>query len=154
MPPVVQKAVCYVVAEGHLLVFTHDRVPLTVTGVQVPAGTIRPDESPVEAAARELHEETGLVGSVVRVLGTAVYDLAPARDEIAHRHFFLMDVGPVDTAARWHAGEAAPEDGGPARPWSCWWLPLSDAHVLVAGLGAKLGALSRGASDRRPVDAR
>ncbi|HLE30393.1 MAG TPA: NUDIX domain-containing protein, partial [Anaerolineales bacterium] len=41
-----------------LLVFTHRDFP--EAGVQVPAGTVEPDE-PVEAALfREVHEESGL----------------------------------------------------------------------------------------------
>lgn len=46
-------------AEGRqLLVFTH-RVP-DAPDVQVPGGTIEPDETPVEGALREAREETGL----------------------------------------------------------------------------------------------
>lgn len=37
-----QKAVVYVIKDGKLLVFTHDGLPLTRTGVQVPAGTVKP----------------------------------------------------------------------------------------------------------------
>jgi 8-oxo-dGTP pyrophosphatase MutT (NUDIX family) len=62
MPREVEKVVCYVVHDNHLLVFTHDNQPMTVTGVQVPAGSIAPWESPVEAAIRELFEETGRHG--------------------------------------------------------------------------------------------
>lgn len=40
-PRVVRKVVGYVVREDKLLVFTHDDIPLEVTGVQVPAGTMR-----------------------------------------------------------------------------------------------------------------
>ncbi|WP_104166100.1 NUDIX domain-containing protein [Arthrobacter sp. SX1312] len=53
----VQKVVCYVVQEGHLLVLTHDALPMTEAGVQVPAGSIEPGETPEEAAVRELFEE-------------------------------------------------------------------------------------------------
>lgn len=38
------KVVCYIVAAGHLVVFTHRDVPLDTVGVQVPAGTITPGE--------------------------------------------------------------------------------------------------------------
>lgn len=143
MTRIVDKAVCYVRGGEHLLVFTHDGVPMTVTGVQVPAGTIHDAEEPADAAVRELHEETGLVGTVIRDLGTEDYDLAPARDEIARRHFFELRVENPDITARWQAGEHESSDGTGEHTWTCWWMPLSDAHVLAAGLSAKLGALAR-----------
>src|SRR5690625_6103723 len=56
-PRVVRKVVGYVVREDKLLVFTHDDIPLEVTGVQVPAGTIEIDEAPEDAVLREVLEE-------------------------------------------------------------------------------------------------
>lgn len=144
MTRIVEKVVCYVVHDAHLLVFTHDDVPLTVTGVQVPAGTTEAGEAPADAAVRELREETGLTGVVLRQLGTADYDVAPMRDEIARRHFVEMAVADADVTARWSAGEPDAAGCG-THAWTCWWMPLRDAHVLAAGLGAKLGALVRSA---------
>lgn len=139
---VVEKVVCYVMADEHILVFTHDAVDLTVTGVQVPAGTILAGESPEEAAVRELFEETGLTGRAIRSLGTEDYDMRPARPEIARRHFVLMDVDEPDLGAQWTAGEDDAEGGEGPFSWTCRWTPLTQAHVLAAGLGAKLGAVT------------
>ncbi|WIB61853.1 NUDIX domain-containing protein [Curtobacterium sp. MCLR17_007] len=139
MPIEVDKVVCYVVHDGHLLVFTHDTIPLTRTGVQVPAGSIEFGETPERAAVRELFEETDCLGRVLRSLGEERYDVRPARDEIAVRRFFLMSVQQADLAERWQAGERFRSDGGEAVSWTCWWMPLQDAHVLAAGLGGKLG---------------
>src|SRR5690348_15940006 len=54
------KVVCYIVRDGQLLVFRHADYDLEHVGLQVPAGSIRPEESPEDAALREAREETGL----------------------------------------------------------------------------------------------
>lgn len=142
VPRETTKAVCYVVHEGHLLVFTHLDHPLTITGVQVPAGTVEPGESPADAAVRELREETGLRGEVVASLGTEVYDVRPTRQQLATRHFFAMRAAqPPAIGERWIAGDDDPNGGGEPLRWECWWLPLEHSQVLVAGLGARLGSL-------------
>ncbi|WP_431073208.1 NUDIX domain-containing protein [Microbacterium phyllosphaerae] len=140
---VVEKAVCYVIAHDRLLVFTHDDTDILATGVQVPAGTVRDDESPAQAAERELFEETGLRGSVTRSLGAEFYDLTPLRDEVALRHFFRLEVVDPEVFAVWQAGEADPEIGDSPVSWTCRWIPLAQAHVLAGGLGARLGAALR-----------
>lgn len=143
----VQKVVCYVTHDHHLLVFTHDTVPIEVAGVQVPAGTIAANESPEHAAVRELYEETGRRGRIVRKLGVARYDLRPARDEIAVRHFFHVTLPSGDPRERWKAGEPDVPAGHEPISWTCWWLPITDAHVLAAGFGALIGQLSAGLGD-------
>jgi len=141
--PIVSKVVCYVIQDGHLLVFTHDEVPIEVAGVQVPAGSIEPGESPEAAAVREVLEETGLRTTVAEFLGRERYDISPARNEVAVRHFFRLTVdSPMETTARWTAGDPAPSAGGTWPPrWTCWWLPVENGHVLAAGLGARLGSM-------------
>ncbi|RJT75656.1 NUDIX domain-containing protein [Arthrobacter cheniae] len=141
MPREVQKVACYVVHDGHLLVFTHNDVPITETGVQVPAGSIQPGETSEEAAIRELFEETGRHGHPVRGVGTQEYDLRPARDEIAVRHYFHMNMEDVDLAERWTAGELDPSHGGASINWTCWWMPLTNGHVLAAGFAGLLGVM-------------
>lgn len=143
MPLEVEKVVCYVLQDEHLLVFTHDTFPLTTTGVQVPAGNIEGGETPEQAAERELLEETGRRGQVVRSLGVERYDLRPKRNEMAVRHFFTMTIEPADRSERWRARESFPSHGEQEVGWTCWWLPLEDAHVLTAGLGARLGTATQ-----------
>ncbi|GFK18436.1 hypothetical protein KbCgl_10080 [Corynebacterium glutamicum] len=85
---VVEKALGYVIQNHQLLVFTHDDSPITVTGVQVPGGTIGQTESPEEAVVREVFEETGVAVRIVNSLGTALYDAWPTKPELHKRHFF------------------------------------------------------------------
>ncbi|WP_323741145.1 NUDIX hydrolase [Microbacterium sp. VKM Ac-2870] len=136
----VDKVVCYVVDGQRLLVFTHLSHALTVTGVQVPAGTIEVGEAPAAAAIRETLEETGHLARVIRELGSATYDLSPMRDEIARRTFFQLEL--VEKAPeRWTSGEMNPSTAGPVEEWECWWMPVTQAHVLAAGLGALSGRI-------------
>ena len=156
-----EKVVCYIVRDCRIVTFTHDAVPLEETGVQVPAGTIRPAETPEQAALREAREETGLGDlRVVRSLGAAEYDISPYRHEIMRRHFFELTTD-TPVGGPWRAGEPDPEhpDRGhpdPEHPglvhpspqhstdgptWTCRWTPLEQAHVLSGGLSAMIGLL-------------
>ena len=138
----VRKVVCYVVHDGRLLVFTHDDVPMEVTGVQVPAGSIGVTEAPDEAAIREVREETGLRFESVRALGVERYDMWPAKPEVHERYFFQFDLAEGPVPERWQAGEDDSSDGGAPVRWTCWWMALSNAHVLCAGFGARLGEVA------------
>jgi 8-oxo-dGTP pyrophosphatase MutT (NUDIX family) len=139
-----QKVLCYIVRDGQLLVFRHLGQPWDASGLQVPAGSIRPGESPEAAALREAEEETGLTGlQLVRKLGEVRYDLAPYRPEIQHRHVFelrLQDEPPE----RWVSRETDPETGGEQPAFECYWIPLAQGHVLSGGQGALLGLLESG----------
>ncbi len=138
----VRKVVGYVVHDDQLLVFTHDGVPLDVAGVQVPAGTIEQSETPAAAVVREVLEETGLAVRIVHALGVERYDVWPSKPEVHERHFFQLAPLENDVPVRWSAGEDSPSDGGVAQRWTCRWIPLEQAHVLCAGLGARIGAIS------------
>lgn len=58
MPVTNRKAFAYITWNDSLLVFSHPRSP--EAGLQVPAGTVRDDETPEQAVMREATEETGL----------------------------------------------------------------------------------------------
>ncbi|TYB50486.1 NUDIX domain-containing protein [Nonomuraea sp. PA05] len=134
------KVLCYVVRDGRLLVFRHTGYSYEEVGIQVPAGSIRPEETPEEAALREVREETGFSQyRIVRKLGEVTYDISPYRFEIQRRHVFQLELD-EPTPERWasqelHDGEQEPTD------FECFWIPLENAHVLQSGQGALLGAL-------------
>lgn len=136
-----EKVVCYIVRDGRLVVFEHLDMPWQQTGLQVPAGSIRADELPEDAALREAAEETGLTSlRLVAKVGETLYDMSPHRSEVQHRHVFHLaaDDAPPE---RWLSHEKDPADGsGPVR-LECYWIPLSQGHSLAAGQGALLGSL-------------
>ena len=129
---VVEKAFAYITSLDKLLVFDHVEFP--DAGVQVPAGTIRPEETPARAATREAREETGL-DQFLRIdfLGNANFDARPyGRDEIHRRHFFHLPLR-GDAPQRWRHREQDPSVGdSEAIELELYWLPLSEAAICLA----------------------
>lgn len=102
------KVVAYITRGCELLVFEHEGMP--EAGVQVPAGTVEPDE-PLEAALwREIAEESGLTPEHLtfrRWLGDWPH---PAYGNI--RHYAWLTAG-LDAPNHWvHRVHGAGEDQG------------------------------------------
>jgi 8-oxo-dGTP pyrophosphatase MutT (NUDIX family) len=134
------KVLCYIVRDGRLLVFRHTDYSYEEVGIQVPAGSVRPDESPEDAALREAREETGLKDfTIVKKLGVAEYDISPYRFEIQQRHVFHLELG-EPTPERWTSQEDHDGEQEPTH-FECFWVPLEAAHILQSGQGALLGRL-------------
>ena len=136
-----QKVVIYVVKNDKLLVFRHVDFSYEELGIQVPTGSIKDDETPEDAALRELKEETGYdCFQITSALGEASYDMTPHRPEIQERHFFLA-TPTADLPERWQSEEL--HDGAqPPTRFECFWIPLVSGHVLEAGQGAMLYQIS------------
>ncbi|ACU37271.1 NUDIX hydrolase [Actinosynnema mirum] len=141
MKPTVRKVVAFVVHGGRLAVFRQDDED---SGLQVPAGTLRPGERPEHGALREAAEETGLPNlRVVTHLGRYHHDLSPLREEVQDRSVFLLalDGHPPE---RWDSAET--HDGLlPPTPLHFYWVPLDDPELdeLVAGQGTLLDKIPR-----------
>ncbi|MGO1543673.1 MAG: NUDIX domain-containing protein [Gulosibacter sp.] len=148
----IQEIVSYVFRDDWLLVLTHDEAPLEFVGVQIPVGNMHLGESLEDAAVRDLREKTGLIATGQRYVGSQPYDLRPGIDQISMRYYFKLTVDEVPSVPRWRAGEGGPAGAGVGAgadvgtseggvsDWTCWWLPVANAHVLTAGLGALLGS--------------
>ncbi len=103
---VFKACACLVDRRGRLLVFRHpgDRT------LQLPKGTIEPDESPENAARRELSEESGVrFEGPIESLGL----LERHREaRIQHWHLFLMRSTAVMPERFEHTATGSPEEHG------------------------------------------
>ena len=111
--------------------------------MQVPAGTIEPNESTDAAALREAREETGLKEfGPPQYVGVAAVDMSVyGRRELHERHFFRLPLAQT-APAQWRHVETS---GGTAAPevFEFSWVPLSAVPQLAGGQGAFLHALQR-----------
>ncbi len=126
-----------------LLVFSQPHAP--EAGIQVPAGTVKPGESPDIAVLRVAHEETGLPGlELVRCLGERTIDMRPwDKDELHRRHFYHLRC-PGTPPERWQTTESDPDgtdDPGPII-FALFWAPLPDGvPPLITQQGVLLDVL-------------
>jgi 8-oxo-dGTP pyrophosphatase MutT (NUDIX family) len=91
----------------------------------LPKGLIEPGEQPVDAAVREVHEETGLVAEALHKLPSSRYVYRRGPDRIFKLvEWWLMralsgEIGVIEEAMRVEVADAR-------------WLPLDDASKLLA----------------------
>jgi len=146
--PVCDRAACtpgHITASG--LVFRRDLLAMALVWhagfgrwIQ-PGGHLEPGESPVEAAHREIREETGLDAQLLGLVDVERHEV-PASDlraEPAHCHLDLRYAwiadGPLAEGARWLALDAvaAEADASVARGLARWLArPLTHAATFTA----------------------
>lgn len=142
MPTLKRKVLAYITHGHHLLVFSHPYAP--EAGIQVPAGTVKPNERPEEAVLREAIEETGLTDlTLVGVLGEKVRDMADfGRDEIHHRYFYHVSCGSTPPRTWWHAEPDPPEGTEEPIIFEFFWAHLPhEVPLLIADHGVMLPRL-------------
>lgn len=104
-----RKAFAYITRGNQLLVFEHPHEPQA--GIQVPAGTLEPGETPEAGVLREAYEETNLSGlKIVRFLGEQRRDMSEfGIPQPHHRHFYHL-ICEQPTPDTWEWGERTPSD--------------------------------------------
>ena len=129
------------VKDGHVIVIVP--VKRAADGARVlglPKGHIDGDETPEQAAIREVAEETGVTGELIEVLGDVEYRYERKGRQIAKAvRFYLFEYRSGDLADHDHEIEDAR------------WLPLEQAagELTYAGEREMVSrALSRTAPDR------
>ena len=132
---IVGKVVAYVTSGDRLLVFRHVHEP--EAGIQVPAGTVEPGESPDDAVIREAHEETGLAGLTIRrYLGSRDYDDPTVRvPPVVHRRYYYHLECGDEAPVVWRHFEEHPSEGPRRRvEFELWWVAFPDGVLPLEGL--------------------
>ncbi|MFN8472934.1 MAG: NUDIX domain-containing protein [Anaerolineae bacterium] len=131
--PIVGKVIAYITHRGRLLVFRQPAFPKA--GIQVPAGTMEPGETPTNAVLREAEEETGLRNlRIVAFLGVVDMDLRRwGGDVILRRHFFHLTLD-GEALETWRHWETSPSGGDvPEIEFELFWVDIPDGIPELAG---------------------
>src|SRR5437870_6317994 len=125
MTRIVRKVFAYITNGNWLLVFEHPRNP--AAGIQVPAGTMEPEEIPDQAVLREAEEESGLTElKLVSFLGLQTFKNVRL-NEVHERYFFhLVATGQVPEI--WTNWELHASDSSEPIPFDFFWVQLPN-HV-------------------------
>ncbi|MGA9287685.1 MAG: NUDIX domain-containing protein [Anaerobacillus sp.] len=117
-----------------VLVFQH---PIAEAGIQIPKGTVNPDESPSEAVVREIEEETGLKNAWMEKLIAQDY-WENDDGNIHNRYFYRMNV--LNAPDEWtHCPTGGGEESGLL--FRFFWIESTEEVELIRGHGDYLNQL-------------
>ena len=141
-----RRAYAYITSRNRLLVFVQPDFP--DAGIQVPAGTVQPEEEPAAAVMREAEEETGLVNlEFIGFLGKIERDMTEfGTSEIQDAWFYHLQC-PCEPHESWQHNETS---GGTVEPirFDFFWAELPDGvPELIALNGAMLDELKKTMND-------
>jgi 8-oxo-dGTP pyrophosphatase MutT (NUDIX family) len=90
----------------------------------LPKGHVEPGETPAQAAEREIHEETGIHGTVVKHLGTIDYWFLGENHRV-HKvvHHYLLSA---------QGGALTPDNDPDSEAEDAAWVPLPDLKERLA----------------------
>lgn len=133
------KVLAYIIRkhseQPELLVFDHKHFP--EAGVQVPAGTVEPNEPLVAALFREIEEESGILPHKLQLVDkVAIYEI-PEQDIVRHIYMLFPTEELPDTWSHCVGGDG--KDNGLI--FDYWWSTLD--IILAGGQGEWLSAAIR-----------
>ena len=101
----------------------------------LPKGKIDDGESAVEAALREVHEETGVEGRLVEKLGDIRYTYTATWEPVKGERIFKVVSFFLLTAGRGRIGEI--DEAMRVEVYEARWLPLDEAPRLLTHKGER-----------------
>lgn len=125
-----KRVYLYIVRRNEVLVIRH--VDFPELGLQIPGGTVESNEAPIDAAAREALEETGLaeLGSPMLLGVTAV------QSERAYEHtleaWFFRIKAEVHTPNLWLHTEQHASVGDNRVRFELSWIPKKEVAKLLS----------------------
>lgn len=128
--PIIEKAYGYITrmknGQPQVLVFQH---PVKEAGIQIPKGTVKHGELPIDAVTREMQEETGIIDfTTVKLL---IDDYWENDDGIIHhRYFYELKVDEARDAWDFEPTGGGGEDG---KVFHCYWIAAEGENSLIRG---------------------
>ncbi|MEM9932367.1 MAG: NUDIX domain-containing protein [Bacteroidota bacterium] len=127
--PTKEKVLVYVLRRigPNVQVLVFDHVDYPEVEPQIPGGGVKNGEEIMQAAVRELEEESGVThAKMIRFLGKLIYD-NPHNGKLARRHFFLLQA-PDNLPEQWdHIVASTDDDNGLV--FRFYWQELTQTRI-------------------------